>query len=39
MNVSGKFDNWTHGAGEQCFERTIDPQLYPPLTNNPKAIQ
>jgi hypothetical protein len=23
-------DNWTHGAGRQCFERTIDPELYPP---------
>jgi hypothetical protein len=28
-DVSG--DNWSHGAGYQCFERTIDPQLYPPL--------
>jgi hypothetical protein len=25
-------DNWTHGAAEQCFARTIDPQLYPSLT-------
>ncbi|MBI4087914.1 hypothetical protein HY418_00835 [Candidatus Kaiserbacteria bacterium] len=25
-------DNWQHGAGEVCFERTIDPQLYPPLS-------
>ena len=23
---------WTHGAGETCFERTIDPQRYPPFT-------
>ncbi|PIP63014.1 hypothetical protein COW98_00895 [Candidatus Roizmanbacteria bacterium CG22_combo_CG10-13_8_21_14_all_35_9] len=22
--------NWQHGAGITCFERTIDPQLYPP---------
>ena len=21
-------DNWTHGVGEGCFERTIDPELY-----------
>lgn len=21
--------NWQHGAGEVCFERTIDPDLYP----------
>ena len=25
-------DNWQHGAGRVCFKRTIDPQLYPPLT-------
>lgn len=24
------FDNWQHGTGEVCFERTIDPELYPP---------
>lgn len=23
--------NWTHGAGRTCFERTIDPANYPPL--------
>jgi len=22
-------ENWAHGAGEVCFERTIDPDLYP----------
>ncbi len=22
--------SWQHGAGEQCFERTIDPDKYPP---------
>ena len=22
-------DNWEHGVGETCFERTIDPELYP----------
>lgn len=25
------FDNWWHGAGQECFSRTIDPALYPPL--------
>ncbi len=24
-------DNWQHGAGEVCFDRTIDPQRYPPF--------
>ncbi|OHA21126.1 MAG: hypothetical protein A2849_00885 [Candidatus Taylorbacteria bacterium RIFCSPHIGHO2_01_FULL_51_15] len=23
--------NWSHAAGEQCFDRTIDPELYPPV--------
>ena len=23
---------WTHAMGERCFERTIDPQRYPPFT-------
>lgn len=26
----GVSDNWTHGVGEVCFERTIDPDFYPP---------
>ncbi len=25
-------ENWQHGAGETCFERTIDPERYPPYT-------
>jgi len=24
-------DNWQHGAGHTCFDRTIDPAFYPPL--------
>lgn len=28
----GTEDNWSHGAGTVCFERTIDPALYPPTT-------
>jgi len=28
----GGFDlNWSHDAGEKCFDRTIDPQLYKPV--------
>lgn len=26
-------DTWEHAAGTACFERTIDPQLYPPFSN------
>jgi len=25
-------DTWQHGAGEMCFERTIDPERYPPFS-------
>lgn len=32
LGPSGRnFDNWGHGQGRACFERTIDPQLYPPV--------
>ncbi|MDO8560945.1 MAG: DUF5671 domain-containing protein [bacterium] len=24
-------ENWMHGTGQVCFERTIDPELYPPI--------
>jgi hypothetical protein len=24
-------DNWTHGSGTVCFDRTIDPAFYPPI--------
>lgn len=27
----GISENWNHGAGRVCFDRTIDPELYPPL--------
>lgn len=30
----GMEDNWTHEAGEQCFDRIIDPQRYPPYSKN-----
>lgn len=26
---SKETDNWLHGQGEHCFDRTIDPDLYP----------
>lgn len=26
----GISDNWNHGTGEVCFERAIDPELFPP---------
>ena len=28
---SGIMENWRHGAGRTCFERTIDSELYPPF--------
>ena len=24
-------DNWKHEAGRECFDRTVDPELYPPF--------
>lgn len=24
-------ENWQHGAGRVCFDRTVDPERYPPL--------
>jgi type II secretory pathway pseudopilin PulG len=28
--AGGAQDNWQHSAGQYCFARTIDPQMYPP---------
>lgn len=28
----GMQDNWVHGFGEVCFDRTIDPERYPPFS-------
>lgn len=37
--VGGEFgDNWTHETGRVCFERTIDPDLYPPREKADKSI-
>ncbi|MCI0619789.1 DUF5671 domain-containing protein [Candidatus Wolfebacteria bacterium] len=30
----GLDENWEHDAGETCFTRTIDPELYPPYTES-----
>ncbi len=32
----GVSDKWEHAAGETCFDRSIDPELYPP---NPKGVK
>lgn len=29
-------ENWMHGVGKHCFQRTIDKELYPPL---PKLLK
>ncbi len=29
MIEKGLSENWEHGVGKQCFERTIDPERYP----------
>ena len=31
----GSGTNWTHGKGETCFERTIDPEIYKKPAANP----
>jgi len=31
--IKGFEDNWGHGSGKHCFERDIDPDLYPPFNN------
>lgn len=31
-SYGAKIDNWSHGSGRVCFERTIDPQLYKPIS-------
>lgn len=34
MEGKGVEDNWQHAAGEVCFDRTIDPERYPPYQKN-----
>lgn len=31
-------ENWQHNAGRVCFDRTIDPELYPPRSVTEKNI-
>lgn len=36
VDVKGeKIDNWHHESGRTCFDRTIDPERYPPFDNIP----
>ncbi len=28
-SIGGEGENWAHGVGEKCFERTLDPERYP----------
>ena len=35
MHYGGEPSNWAHGQGMTCFERTIDPDLYPPYVSPP----
>jgi len=30
-------ENWMHGEGKTCFERTIDPDFYPPRKAEPPS--
>ena len=34
----GLDENWQHGAGRTCFDRTIDPELYPPRSVTEKGL-
>jgi len=31
--------NWQHEAGEVCFDRTIDPERYPPYAKEPALVR
>lgn len=31
-------ESWTHSAGQTCFDRTIDPERYPPISRLNKGI-
>jgi len=32
-------ENWQHDAGKVCFERTIDPERYPPSAVSKRALE
>lgn len=33
-HLNDSYNLWSHDLGRVCFERTIDPDLYPPIKNN-----
>ena len=35
---AGAEENWAHPAGRHCFERTVDPERYPPFEKPAKPI-
>jgi len=37
--LEGANDNWNHAAGIKCFDRTIDPELYPTKTELERGIR
>lgn len=39
MGFDRRNENWQHGTGEVCFERKIDPQLYPQINPMEKPIR
>jgi len=38
-NGKGLNEAWKHDAGRFCFERTIDPELYPPYEDSVRVIE
>ena len=38
-NGKGLADNWQHDVGKSCFERTIDPAMYPPYPKGAPQAQ
>lgn len=32
-------ENWKHGVGRTCFDRTIDREMYPPFKSMPVPVQ
>lgn len=38
MYKGGVDENWKHGVGRVCFDRIIDPDMYPPLSAVAKPV-
>lgn len=36
--IDPQAEYWTHGIGEVCFDRTIDPDRYPPYNKGPVPV-